>query len=122
MPITKADIINSIYNNLDIQKQDSTTIVETLLEIIKHTLESGEDILISGFGKFCVKDKKDRKGRNPQTGNDLILDARRVVTFRCSRTLRENLNKKKKRKNHRDCGTLKKGRANVKEISRMSII
>ena len=98
MPITKADIINSIYNNLDIQKQDSTTIVETLLEIIKHTLESGEDVLISGFGKFCVKDKKDRKGRNPQTGNDLILDARRVVTFKCSRTLRENLNKKKKRK------------------------
>ena len=98
MPITKADIINSVYNNLDFQKQDSTTIVESLLEIIKHTLESGEDVLISGFGKFCVKDKKDRKGRNPQTGNSLILDARRIVTFRCSRTLRENLNKKKKRK------------------------
>ena len=98
MPITKADIINSIYNNLDIQKQDSTTIVETLLEIIKHTLESGEDVLISGFGKFCVKDKTKRKGRNPQTGNSLMLDARRVVTFKCSRTLRENLNKKKKRR------------------------
>ena len=98
MPITKADIINSIYNNLDIQKQDSTTIVETLLEIIKHTLESGEDILISGFGKFCVKDKNKRRGRNPQTGNSVILDARRVVTFKCSRTLRENLNKKKKRR------------------------
>ena len=98
MPITKADIINSIYNNLDLQKQESTIILESLLEIIKHTLESGEDVLISGFGKFCVKDKKDRKGRNPQTGNDLILDARRVVTFKCSRTLRENLNKKKKRK------------------------
>ena len=98
MPITKADIINSIYNNLDLQKQESTIIFESLLEIIKHTLESGEDVLISGFGKFCVKDKKDRKGRNPQTGNDLILDARRVVTFKCSRTLRENLNKKNKRR------------------------
>ena len=98
MPITKADIINSIYNNLDLQKQDSTTIVESLLEIIKHTLESGEDVLISGFGKFCVKDKTNRKGRNPQTGNSLMLDARRVVTFRCSRTLRENLNKRKKRR------------------------
>ena len=98
MPITKADIINSIYNNLDLQKQESTIIVESLLEIIKKTLESGEDVLISGFGKFCVKDKTKRKGRNPQTGNSLMLDARRVVTFRCSRTLRENLNKKKKRR------------------------
>ena len=98
MPMTKANLIDSIYNNLDLQKQESRIIVESLLETIKHTLESGEDVLISGFGKFCVKDKKDRKGRNPQTGNDLILDARRVVTFKCSRTLRENLNKKKKRK------------------------
>ena len=55
-------------------------------------------VLISGFGRFCVKEKKERKGRNPQTGNGLMLDARRVVTFKCSRTLRENLNKKKKRR------------------------
>ena len=98
MPITKADIIDSIYNNLGLQKQESTIIVESLLEIIKRTLESGEDVLISGFGKFTVKEKKTRKGRNPQTGNSLMLDARRVVTFKCSRTLRENLNKKKRRK------------------------
>ena len=98
MPITKADIINSIYNNLDLQKQESAIILETLLEIIKHTLESGEDILITGFGKFCVRDKTKRKGRNPHTGNGLMLDARRVVTFKCSRSLRENLNKKKKRR------------------------
>lgn len=98
MPITKADIINSIYNNSDLQKQESTIIVEGLLEIMKRTLESGEDVLISGFGKFCVKDKLERRGRNPQTGNDLMLDARRVVTFKCSRILRANLNKKKKRK------------------------
>lgn len=99
MNITKADIINSIYNNLDFQKQESTIIVESLLEIIKHTLESGEDVLISGFGKFCVKEKTKRKGRNPQTGNSLMLDARRVVIFKCSKNLREKLNvKKKKRK------------------------
>ena len=98
MPITKADIINSIYFNLDLQKQESRIIVESLLEIIKHTLESGEDVLISGFGKFCVKDKKERKGRNPQTASDMKLRARRVVKFKCSRTLRENLNKKKRRK------------------------
>jgi len=98
MPITKANLIDSIYNNLDIQKQESRIIVESLLETIKHTLESGEDVLISGFGKFCVKDKTKRKGRNPQTGNSLMLDSRRVVTFKCSRTLRENLNKKKRKK------------------------
>jgi integration host factor subunit alpha len=98
MTITKANLIDSIYNNLDLQKQESRIIVESLLEIIKRTLESGEDVLISGFGKFCVKDKKERKGRNPQSGNSLMLDARRVVTFKCSRTLRENLNKKKRRK------------------------
>jgi integration host factor subunit alpha len=98
MPITKANLIDSIYNNLDLQKQESRIIIEALLEIIKHTLESGEDVLISGFGKFCVKDKKERKGRNPQTASDMKLRARRVVTFKCSRTLRENLNTKKKRK------------------------
>ena len=98
MTITKAYLIDSIHNHSDLQKQKSSSTVESLLEIIKHTLESGEDVLISGFGKFCVKDKTKRKGRNPQTGNSLMLDARRVVTFKCSRTLRENLDKKIKRK------------------------
>jgi len=98
MTITKADIISLIYKDSDFQKQESTIIVESLLEIIKHTLEAGEDVLISGFGKFCVKDKNKRRGRNPHTGNGLMLDARRVVTFKCSRTFRENLNKKKKRR------------------------
>ena len=94
MATTKTDIINSIYNHSDLQKQKSTIIVETLLEIIKHTLESGEDVLISRFGKFCVKDKNKRRGRNPQTGNSVMLDARRVVTFKCSGVLRENMNGK----------------------------
>ena len=68
------------------------SLVESLLEIIKHTLESGEDVLISGFGKFCVRDKKKRKGRNPQTGQDAMLRERRVITFKISEVLRKKIN------------------------------
>jgi integration host factor subunit alpha len=69
-------------------------VFEKLLEIIKSTLESGEDILISGFGKFCVNEKNARKGRNPATGADMMLKPRRVVTFRCSASLRKKINHK----------------------------
>ncbi len=79
MPVTKATPTDSIYNHSDLQKKESIVIVESLLEIMKSTLESGEDILISGFGKFTVKDKKPRKGKNPQTEKPLQLDARKVV-------------------------------------------
>ena len=75
-------------------KNQSFDLIETLLEIIKRTLESGEDVLVSRFGKFCVKEKKQRKGRNPATGKDMMLEPRRVVTFRCSRQLRDKINKK----------------------------
>ena len=92
MTLTKADIIDTIYNQLDIPKTRSTQVVESLIEIIKKTLESGEDVLISGFGKFCVKKKMKRKGRNPQTGNDLMLGERRVVTFKCSGRLKNKIN------------------------------
>jgi integration host factor subunit alpha len=92
MTITKADIIELIYKNSDLKKQESAFAVESLLEIIKQTLESGEDILISGFGKFCVKGKNKRRGRNPQTGEDMMLDTRRVVTFKCSGVLKEKMN------------------------------
>ncbi len=92
MPITKSSLINAICNNPNLPKQESMTTVEALLEIIKRTLASGEDVLISGFGKFCVKDKKERKGRNPYTGDDLILDARRVVVFKCSNIMRDKIN------------------------------
>jgi integration host factor subunit alpha len=70
----------------------SFEIIETILEIIKRTLESGEDVLISGFGKFCVKEKRGRRGRNPATGQEMILKPRKVVTFRCSATLKEKIN------------------------------
>ncbi|MBW2616930.1 MAG: integration host factor subunit alpha [Deltaproteobacteria bacterium] len=93
MSLTKAHIINSIQNQLNIPKNKSSEIVESLLEIIKSTLESGEDVLISSFGKFCVKEKGERKGRNPATGEDMMLASRRVVTFRCSGKLRDKVNR-----------------------------
>lgn len=92
MTLTKDHLVNSLYNNLDIPKSKSASIVETLLQKMKKTLENKEDVLISGFGKFCVKEKKDRRGRNPATGEDLTLEARRVVVFKCSGVLREKVN------------------------------
>jgi len=92
--LTKADLIDSIYNQAGLSKTKSAQVVESLLEIIKKTLENGEDVLISGFGKFCVKEKGERKGRNPQTGGEIMLSERRVVTFRCSGRLRDKLNEK----------------------------
>lgn len=93
MTLTKAHIVDNIYNQLDLPKNRSAKVVDTLLEIIKKTLEDGEDVLIIGFGKFCVKEKRERRGRNPQTREDLMLDARRVVTFRCSDRLRDKVNR-----------------------------
>ena len=95
MTLTKSDIINGICNSTDLKLYQATKTVENLFELIKKTLGSGEDILISGFGKFYVKNKNDRRGRNPATGNDLTLDARRVVTFRCSPVLKKKINGKK---------------------------
>ena len=94
MALTKKDIVEQVYTEVGFPRNQSVEIVESLLEIIKARLESGGDVLVSGFGKFCVKDKKERKGRNPATGEDKILPARRVVTFKCSGTLRDKVNKK----------------------------
>ena len=91
MTLTKANIVDAIHNELGFPKNRSAELVEILLEEIKSTLEKGEDELISGFGKFCVKDKKARRGRNPATGDDMMLTQRRVVTFRCSHLLREKI-------------------------------
>ena len=95
MTLTKSDIINGIYNSTDLKLYQATKTVENLFELIKKTLEFGEDILVSGFGKFYVKNKNDRRGRNPVTGNDMMLGARKVVTFRCSSMLRKKINGKK---------------------------
>ena len=94
MTLTKDHIINSISNHLDLPKRTSAALFQSMLETIKKTLVNGEDVLISGFGKFIVKEKNERKGRNPATGNHLILDARRLVTFKCSGKLREKINDK----------------------------
>jgi integration host factor subunit alpha len=90
--LTKENIINSIYNQVGLSKSQSRIVVERLLEIIKGSLESGEDILVSGFGKFVVKEKSARRGRNPQTTEDLQLRARRVVVFKTSGVLRNKIN------------------------------
>ena len=92
MTLTKQHITESIQGQLKISKNASYELVENLLEVIKNTLASGEDIMISNFGKFCVKEKKVRKGRNPATGEDMMLDSRRVITFVCSGKLREKIN------------------------------
>jgi integration host factor subunit alpha len=94
MTVTKDHLVNSIYTSFDFPKGKSANLVESLLELIKGRLENKEDVLISGFGKFCVKDKNDRRGRNPATGEDLTLGARRVVVFKCSGVLREKVNGK----------------------------
>ena len=90
MALTKSDIVASIHD-LGLTKKKSVEVIERLLEIIKRSLESSEDVLISGFGKFCVKDKAKRRGRNPATGEDLMLKGRRVVTFKCSGKLRHKI-------------------------------
>ena len=92
MTLTKANIVDAIHNELGFPKNRSAELVEILLEEIKNTLEKGEDVLISGFGKFCIKEKKARRGRNPATGEGMTLAQRRVVTFRCSHLLREKIN------------------------------
>ena len=91
MTLTKANIVDAIHNDLGFPKNRSAELIEILLEQIKCTLEKGEDVLISGFGKFCIKNKKERRGRNPATGDDMILSQRQVVTFRCSHLLREKI-------------------------------
>jgi integration host factor subunit alpha len=91
MALTKSDIVTKVHE-LGFTKKKSVDTIESLLEIIKGTLESGDDVLVSGFGKFCVKEKKERRGRNPATGSDLILRARKVVTFKCSGKLRNKIN------------------------------
>ena len=91
MALTKNVIFEQIQNGLGFPKYQSIEIVESLLEIIKSTLASGDDVLVSGFGKFCVKEKAERKGRNPATDEDLMLPARRVVTFKCSGKLRDKV-------------------------------
>ena len=90
--LTKAQIIEDIAEANGFTRIKSVETAEIMLELIKSTLASGEDVLVSGFGKFCVKKKSERRGRNPATGKDMMLPPRRVVTFQCSGKLREKIN------------------------------
>jgi integration host factor subunit alpha len=92
MAMTKIDIIESVYEHLDIPKKDCVRLVVSLFDLIKEDLGKGKDVMISGFGKWAVKAKKKRRGRNPQTGEALTIDARRVVTFKSSTVLRDAVN------------------------------
>jgi len=92
MAFTKANLIQCIADQNGFTKFKASQIIESLLELIKGRLESGENILISGFGKFCVKEKKQRKGINPRTGDSIIQRPHRVVRFRCSGKLRNKVN------------------------------
>lgn len=92
MACTKLTIIEKIAQKNNLLPSEAKATIETLLEIMKKTLESGEDIMISGFGKFQINEKAPRKGRNPATGKDMILKKRRVVTFKCAGILRDKIN------------------------------
>jgi integration host factor subunit alpha len=92
MTITKTHIVETIAEQNGFLKNQSSKIVEILLKLIKNSLESGEDVLISGFGKFCVREKRERRGRNPATGKSMMIGPRRTVTFRCSGKLKKKLN------------------------------
>jgi integration host factor subunit alpha len=92
MALTKTIIAEKIQDNLDLPRTTTYEIMEEFIEIIKETIETGEDIMISGFGKFCVNEKQARKGRNPATDAEMTLPARRVVTFKCSGKLRDLIN------------------------------
>ena len=97
MTITKAHIVENLFAKNLFTKGESAQIIETLFELVKQSLQDGDDVLISGFGKFCVRAKHQRRGRNPQTGEPVMLSPRKVVTFKCSGILREKINREEER-------------------------
>jgi integration host factor subunit alpha len=92
MALTKEKLISRLQAQVGLSKQESRAVVERVLDLMKETLAGGEDLLISGFGKFSVRQKNARRGRNPQTKENLILRARRVVVFKTSGVLRNRIN------------------------------
>ena len=96
MTVAKAHIVENLFAKNLFTKGESAQIIETLFELIKQSLQDGEDVMISGFGKFCVKEKQQRRGRNPQTGEPMTLSPRRVVTFHYSGILKEKINRDEK--------------------------
>ena len=92
MTLTKADLVEEVMQTSGLTKAQCADIVDSILSIVKDRLAAGEDVLVSGFGKFEVKEKSARRGRNPATGGDLLLRPRKVVTFKCSGKLRKRVN------------------------------
>ncbi|MGD0623991.1 MAG: integration host factor subunit alpha [Thermodesulfobacteriota bacterium] len=92
--MTKADIVETIYEKIGFSRKESAEIVDLVFDLLKETLESGDKVKISGFGNFVVRGKRSRKGRNPQTGEEIQISARRVLTFKPSQVLRKALNTK----------------------------
>ena len=90
--MTKADIIENIYEKVGISKKETSNVVQSIFDIIKSTLEEGENVKISGFGNFTVRSKKTRRGRNPQTGEEITISARKVITFKPSNVLKDLIN------------------------------
>ncbi|MCS7280726.1 MAG: integration host factor subunit alpha [Desulfobacterota bacterium] len=92
--MTKADIVNDLYERLGYSKRECANIVDSVFDIIKETLSKGENVKISGFGNFVLKDKKERKGRNPKTGEEMVIPRRRVLNFKLSQVLKETMNQR----------------------------
>lgn len=90
--MTKADIVEKIYEKVGLSKKESADLVEQVFDLIKNTLEEGEKIKIAGFGNFIVKEKADRRGRNPQTGDEIVISARKILTFKPSQVLKAEIN------------------------------
>lgn len=90
--MTKAEIVERVYESVGISKRESAEIVAMVFETIRETLENGENVKISGFGNFTLREKKARRGRNPQTGDEIEISARRVLTFKPSQVLKKGLN------------------------------
>ena len=92
MTMTKGDIVERIYDKVGFSKKEANDVVESIFEILKQRLEKGEKVKISGFGNFVVNEKRPRKGRNPQTGEEIIITGRRVLTFKASQVLKKSMN------------------------------
>jgi integration host factor subunit alpha len=92
MTMTKADIVERIYEKVGYSKKEATEIVESIFEVVKRRLEKAEKVKVSGFGNFVVNEKRPRKGRNPQTGEEIVITGRRVLTFKASQVLKKTMN------------------------------
>lgn len=90
--MTKADIVEIVFEKVGFSKKDVSSVIEEIFESIKRTLEKGEKVKISGFGNFTIRQKRARRGRNPQTGTEITIDQRRVMTFKASQLLKKAIN------------------------------